>query len=60
VVGVNAHLWYGEEYFVVRSSAGRWLADRIPDSRFELWPLHGHVTWMVADEAAEVGQTSVG
>jgi pimeloyl-ACP methyl ester carboxylesterase len=60
VVGVDAHLWYGGEDSVVPVSAGRWLADRIPDSRFVLWPLHGHVTWKVADEAAEVVQTLVG
>ncbi len=53
-VTVETRLWYGGADKTVPASAGRWLADRLPDSHYELWPEHGHFTWMLSHEAAEV------
>jgi len=53
-VTVETRLWYGGADKTVPASAGRWLADRIPGSDYVLWPEHGHLTWIIGDEAAEV------
>lgn len=44
-------LWYAGEDRMVPASAGRWLADRLPNSHYTLWPHHGHFSW-AADHAA--------
>jgi pimeloyl-ACP methyl ester carboxylesterase len=59
-VTVKTHLWYGGADKTVPASAGRWLADRLPDSDYVLWPGHGHFTWMLGHEAAEVVATTAG
>ena len=53
-VTVETRLWYGGADKTVPASAGLWLADLLPDSHYELWPEHGHFTWMLSHEAAEV------
>lgn len=53
-VKAETHLWYGGADQTVPASAGRWMADRLPNSTYVLWPQHGHFTWMVGHEAAEV------
>ena len=53
-VTVPTHLWYGGADKTVPASAGRWLTNRLPGSDYVLWPEHGHFTWMLGDEAAEV------
>ena len=53
-VEAETYLWYGGADQTVPASAGRWLADRLPNSHYELWPKHGHFTWMLGHEAAEV------
>lgn len=53
-VEVETRLWYGGADKTVPASAGQWLADRIPKSEYVLWPEHGHFTWMISDEAADV------
>lgn len=56
-VTVKARLWYGGADQTVPASAGRWLAERLPNANYLLWPHHGHFTWMINDEAAEVVTT---
>jgi pimeloyl-ACP methyl ester carboxylesterase len=53
-VKAKTRLWYGGIDKTVPASAGRWLADRIPGSDYTLWPQHGHFSWMISDEAADV------
>lgn len=53
-VSTETLLWYGARDTMVPASAGRWLADRLPDSSFTLWPHHGHFSWAVSEEAIEV------
>lgn len=53
-VSAETRYWYGAADETVPASAGRWLADRTPGSAYTLWPHHGHFTWMISDEAAEV------
>jgi len=53
-VNVETRLWYAGEDRTVPASAGRWLADRMVDAEIVVWPQHGHLSWMVADEAADV------
>lgn len=45
-------LWYGSEDRTIPVSAGRWLADRLPDSNLTIWR-HGHFSWAASDEAAD-------
>ena len=59
-VEIKTHLWYSGEDKTVPASAGRWLADRMLDPEIVVWPQHGHVSWMVADEAADVIATTKG
>ena len=53
-VPVETRLWYTGEDRTVPASAGRWLADRMVDAEIVVWSQHGHLSWMVADEAADV------
>lgn len=50
----ETRFWYGGADETVPASAGEWLADRMPGSAFTLWPQHGHFSWMVSGEAADV------
>lgn len=50
-VTVSTHLWHGEADVTVPPSVGRWLAEALPNAHHIVWPLHGHFTWMVSDEA---------
>ena len=59
-VKVETHLWYAAADKTVPASAGRWLADRMLDPEIVVWPQHGHLSWMVADEAADVVATAKG
>ncbi len=59
-VSVPTRLWYGGADQTVPESAGRWLQDRMSDAELVVWPRHGHLSWMVTDEAAEVIATAVG
>jgi pimeloyl-ACP methyl ester carboxylesterase len=59
-VTAKTHLWYGGADKTVPAAAGRWLADRLPNSDYVLWPKHGHFTWMLGYEAAEVIATTAG
>lgn len=47
-------LWYGGADTTDPPSAGRWLAERLPNSTFTVWPQHGHFSWAASDEAREV------
>lgn len=51
-VTMETGLWYAGCDETVPEAAGRWLAERLPNSRFVLWPDHGHFTWMTSDDAA--------
>ncbi len=59
-ITAETHLWYGGTDKTVPASAGRWLADRLPNSNYQLWPRHGHFTWMFSHEAAEVVAETAG
>jgi pimeloyl-ACP methyl ester carboxylesterase len=59
-VKVETHLWYGGEDKTVPASAGRWLADCMLDAEMVVWPQHGHLSWMIADEAADVIAWAIG
>jgi pimeloyl-ACP methyl ester carboxylesterase len=59
-VKVATDLWYGELDKTVPASAGRWLADRMPTAEIMVWPQHGHLSWMVSDQAAEVIAKAMG
>jgi len=48
----ETRFWYGGVDETVPASAGEWLAGRIPESEYTLWPQHGHFSWMISDEAA--------
>jgi len=50
----ETRFWYGGADETVPASAGEWLADRMPGSEHTLWPQHGHFSWMISDEAANV------
>lgn len=58
-VKVETHLWYSSADQTVPASAGQWLADRMQDSEITIWPQHGHMSWMVAGEAADVIATTI-
>lgn len=34
----------------VPASVGEWLAEHLPESTIEIWPEHGHFTWMLDEE----------
>lgn len=51
-VTTKTRLWYGGADKTVPATAGQWLADRLPNSSYLLWPQHGHFTWMVGNETA--------
>jgi pimeloyl-ACP methyl ester carboxylesterase len=53
-VPVETLLWYAGDDRWIPPSAGRWLAERLPYGQFTLWPEHGHFTWAVGDEVADV------
>lgn len=53
-------LWYGGADRWAPATAGRWLADRLPNSKFVIWPQHGHFTWVMSFEVAEVVATTAG
>jgi pimeloyl-ACP methyl ester carboxylesterase len=53
-------LWYGGADGNVPVSAGRWLAERLPNASYQVWPEHGHFTWALGDEVAEVVRTIAG
>jgi len=59
-VTVRTRLWYGEADRTVPASAGRWLADSLPNADFSCWPDQGHFTWMLTDHVAEVVNSTVG
>ena len=59
-VAVQSWLWYGGADETVPSSAGRWLADRLPNCEYVLWPEHGHISWMIGEEAASVVAVTAG
>lgn len=51
-VRAEARLWYGGQDVWSPASAGRWLADRLPNATFVEWPQHGHFTWAASEESA--------
>jgi pimeloyl-ACP methyl ester carboxylesterase len=53
-ITAETSLWYGGEDTWVPASAGRWLADRLPNARYSVWPEHGHFSWATSERAAEV------
>ena len=53
-IETETYLWYGGRDETVPAPVGQWLAERIPNSTIEIWPEHGHFTWMLADEVASV------
>jgi pimeloyl-ACP methyl ester carboxylesterase len=53
-VNHETRFWYGGADETVPMSVGRWLADRMAQSEYTVWPRHGHFSWMIADEAADV------
>lgn len=59
-IAVETLLWYGGADRNVPASVGRWLAARLPKANLEVWPEHGHFTWAVSDEAADVVAATVG
>ena len=56
----NTSLWYGGVDQWVPAPIGRWLADRLPESQFVIWPKHGHFTWAMSFESAEVVAATAG
>jgi len=59
-VSQDTRLWYGGADQWVPATAGRWLADRLPNSTFVIWPQHGHFTWVMSFEVAEAVATTAG
>lgn len=53
-VRVRTQLWYGALDKTVPPSVGHWLSGRLPRSTSVEWPQHGHFTWMLTEEAADV------
>jgi pimeloyl-ACP methyl ester carboxylesterase len=53
-VTTATRLWYGGEDRTIPASAGRWLATRLPNPTFTLWPEHGHFSWASSREAVDV------
>ena len=56
-ISARTQLWYGTADHTVPPSVGQWLAERLPNAYRVVWPQHGHFTWMVSDEAAEIVET---
>ena len=56
-IETETHLWYGGRDETVPPSVGEWLAERIPNSTLEIWQDHGHFTWMLTEESAELIRT---
>lgn len=56
-ITVPTDLWYGGRDEHVPARVGRWLADRIPGARYEVWPEHGHFTWAMSDDIGRVIST---
>lgn len=59
-VAPETHLWYARADRNVPASVGEWLAHQIPTSRLVVWPHHGHYTWAMDDEAADVVGVTAG
>lgn len=59
-VNVETRLRYAGEDKTVPATAGRWPADRMVDAEIVVRPQHGHLSWMVGDEAADVIATTKG
>lgn len=53
-VAQETWLWYGGADQWSPAASGKWLADRLPDSHYLLWPEHGHFTWVASYQAVEV------
>ena len=53
-VAVPTTLWYSGRDTNVPASVGDWLAEQIAESRLEVWPEHGHFTWVFSPELADV------
>jgi pimeloyl-ACP methyl ester carboxylesterase len=56
-IGARTQIWYGTEDHTVPPSVGKWLAERLPNANRVVWPQHGHFTWMLSDQAAEIVET---
>lgn len=56
-VRTETHLWYGGEDRTIPVTAGNWMAERLADATFRVWPRHGHFSWAIADEAVDVIET---
>lgn len=56
-IGARTQLWYGTDDHTVPPSVGEWLEGRLPNAHRVVWPQHGHFTWMLSDEAAELVET---
>ncbi len=53
-VAVPVTLWYGAQDTSMPIAVGRWLQEEIPESRLEVWPEHGHFTWVFSSALADV------
>ncbi len=53
-VTAETSLWYGGADTWVPASAGRWLAEQLPNSRYTTWAEHGHFSWAITGRAAEI------
>lgn len=58
-VATETTLWYGARDRNVPASAGRWLANRLPNATYTEWPDQGHFTWAASDAAADVVAAAV-
>lgn len=53
-VPVPTTLWYSGQDTNVPAAVGRWLHEEIAGSRLEVWPQHGHFTWVFSPQLADV------
>jgi pimeloyl-ACP methyl ester carboxylesterase len=53
-VSTETLLWYGGVDVREPVSAGRWLAERLPQATLAVWPEHGHFSWAANDAVADV------
>lgn len=59
-INVETQLWYGAADLTVPPSVGLWFADKLPNAHQAVWPEHGHLTWMVSEEAAVIVESISG
>lgn len=59
-VSQEAWVWHGRQDTRIPARVGVSLADRLPRASCAVWPQHGHFSWTVSDDVADVARFASG